>query len=73
MDNLQLKSSSGQCLRIKSWIAGTYWAAIVKQGILFASSLDSRLTKSWVELFVDNADLTFIKIAYFGVILHTEL
>lgn len=35
--------------------------------------LDSSLTKSWVELFVNNADLSFVKVANFGVVLHTEL
>lgn len=31
------------------------------------------LTKSWVELFVNNADLSFVKVANFGVLLHAEL
>lgn len=38
-----------------------------------ARRLNSRLTKSWVELFVNNADLSLVKVANFGVLLHTEL
>lgn len=35
--------------------------------------LNTRLTKSWVELFVNNADLILVKVANFGVLLHAEL
>jgi len=35
--------------------------------------LNTRLTKSWVELFVNNADLILVKVAHFGILLHAEL